>query len=246
MSEPTRYRRRADCGHDYMAVRPQGRRHKLCPCCVTRGLIAAYLRPCAGCGVELGPDTSTARGGRNRKFCRGCDGRRYEPLAVRPCKRCGIEFQTKSDANVFCSAYCYGHIPAHPERACEFSECGQLFRPVNMRQKSCSPAHARKAWAERNLERDADGKRDRYHRRRALRKGAATGAPVIRSEIAERDEWICHLCNGDIPRDAAWPDPFSLSLDHVIPLSKHGIHDPSNVKAAHLRCNVAKGAEVAA
>ncbi|NKT05174.1 hypothetical protein GS485_11095 [Rhodococcus hoagii] len=38
-----------------------------------------------------------------------------------------------------------------------------------------------------------------------------------------------------------YPHPKSASLDHVIPLSCGGAHDPSNVALAHLACNVAKG-----
>jgi 5-methylcytosine-specific restriction endonuclease McrA len=36
------------------------------------------------------------------------------------------------------------------------------------------------------------------------------------------------------------PDPMSPSLDHILPLSKGGTHEPRNVQLAHLGCNVRK------
>lgn len=206
--------------------------------------------PNGTCAVCLSPiERPPGQRGRARKYHRECDphGRRHEPLGPRECKRCDATFQPKGEGNVYCSPECQGYQPrVNSPRVCEFSQCGQTFQPKTANARSCSPGHARKAWAERNPERELEGKRARYHKRRALRKGAATGERVETLAIAERDEWTCHLCDTEIPRDASWPAPLSLSLDHVIPLSKGGIHDPSNVKAAHLRCNVAKGDRLAA
>lgn len=204
MSKSTRYRRKAGCGHDYMAVRAQGRRHKLCPCCTARSQIATWMRPCVKCGTELGPHTSATQGGRNRKFCPECDSTRGG-LGPRPCVTCGERVSSNDPRHRFCSRPCRERArhPLPPERPCEFSECGEMFQPSNTRHKACSPMHARKAWQERNPERDADVRRDMYHRRRARKKGSTSGAPVIRREIAERDEWTCHLCDEPIPKSAA-------------------------------------------
>jgi 5-methylcytosine-specific restriction endonuclease McrA len=112
----------------------------------------------------------------------------------------------------------------------------------------CCEDHGRKLWkvrakAEGRPRHDpwTDKRREAYHRRRALKKGASTGNPVLFSEIAERDGWRCHLCGDRVKRGLAWPHPQSASLDHVIPLSRGGLHDPVNVRLAHLVCNVAKG-----
>lgn len=61
-------------------------------------------------------------------------------------------------------------------------------------------------------------------------------------EIFERDNWICQLCNRPVDPTLSWPDTESKSLDHVIPLSKGGLHTRSNTQLAHLGCNCSKQA----
>lgn len=114
------------------------------------------------------------------------------------------------------------------------------FQPKKLGQRTCSEAHGKKLWGRENPAPWSDRRRDNYHRRRALKKGATTGRPVVLAEIRERDGNRCHLC-GDRVSAKAWPHPLSASLDHVVPLTKGGAHDPDNVKLAHLACNTAKG-----
>jgi 5-methylcytosine-specific restriction endonuclease McrA len=85
-----------------------------------------------------------------------------------------------------------------------------------------------------------DRRRDNYHRRKALKKGTSVGDPVRRELIARRDRWCCQLCGERVDERLVWPHPLSASLDHVVPLTKGGAHEPANVQLAHLRCNVAK------
>lgn len=87
-----------------------------------------------------------------------------------------------------------------------------------------------------------DASRDRWQRRRALKKQASVGAPVLFTEIFERDGGLCQICGEGM--DGVWPGPLSPSLDHVVPLSLGGAHAPENVQLAHLRCNVSKGARL--
>lgn len=62
-----------------------------------------------------------------------------------------------------------------------------------------------------------------------------------RAEIFDRDGWVCGICSEPIDRDLLHPDPMSVSLDHIIPMSKGGGHVPLNVTCAHLFCNLSKG-----
>lgn len=77
-------------------------------------------------------------------------------------------------------------------------------------------------------------------RRRAL-KSAAFVENVSRLQVMERDGWRCQLCGDIILRDKVAPHPKSATLDHILPLSKGGTHEPANVQAAHFLCNSLKG-----
>ncbi len=56
-------------------------------------------------------------------------------------------------------------------------------------------------------------------------------------EIFERDHWICQICHKKVDKNKKYPNPFSSSLDHIIPLSKGGVHKRQNVQLSHLICN---------
>lgn len=213
-------------------------------------------RACCICSVTFVPHP---RDRRNRAYCSpACYvwARRHpdvpRPLS-RSCVTCDTDISERNIGAKYCSTRCgetaRGQRLAEPlpERACALPECGKVFQPRREMERCCSELHGKRLY---NRESRADGRqasapwsdrrRDGYHRRRARKKAAATGNPVLFREIAERDAWTCHLCASPVGR-LPWPDPMSPSLDHVLPLSKGGLHDPRNVRLAHLRCNSAKG-----
>jgi hypothetical protein len=83
----------------------------------------------------------------------------------------------------------------------------------------------------------------RQHVNNAQRRLRADGFPAgfSRRAIYERDDWVCGLCGEPVDPALTYPDPECASLDHVVPLSRGGSHDPTNLQLAHLRCNYAAG-----
>lgn len=59
---------------------------------------------------------------------------------------------------------------------------------------------------------------------------------ALRRSIIARDGRVCRYCGRKIgPRE-------TLHIDHVLPVTRGGSHDPSNLVVACMRCNSRKGA----
>jgi len=50
----------------------------------------------------------------------------------------------------------------------------------------------------------------------------------------------CAICGLLIDYDAQSTDPYSLNIDHIIPLAKGGATDLSNLQPTHRICNIRK------
>lgn len=59
--------------------------------------------------------------------------------------------------------------------------------------------------------------------------------------IAERDGWSCWLCGGALDGDGPLNGPAAPTIDHVVPRSRGGRSDLSNLRLAHRRCNGRRG-----
>lgn len=164
----------------------------------------------------------------------------------RACEQCASPFSTRKDrptrtcsppcALILIHGYPCSEVPwHHPSRSTRVPEdhlarqgrctrCTAHFTINSAGQRYCST---------RCRERAAGARRD------ARMRGAFV-SEVSPHEVYERDQWTCHLCAEPLDRDAQVPHPLAPTIDHVIPLARHGTHEPSNVKAAHFLCNATK------
>lgn len=115
---------------------------------------------------------------------------------------------------------------------CEY--CGREFGANRKKRLHCS-----KQCAEAN----------RYRRRAiyAQARRALVRARVEdfdRAEVFARDGWMCQLCDRPVDPSIEYPDAMSVSLDHVIPLSRGGEHSRANTQCSHLGCNNRKRARM--
>ena len=83
--------------------------------------------------------------------------------------------------------------------------------------------------------------RSSQNRKRRARMRLARSEPYTAVEIADRDGWKCQRCGERIGRKIKYPHPRSLTIDHIIPISRGGHDVRANVQAAHFSCNAAKG-----
>ncbi len=87
---------------------------------------------------------------------------------------------------------------------------------------------------ERRRQRDRENPepiREANHRRRSR----INGARVSHRAVYERDGGKCHLCGLAVPFDV-------MSLDHLVPLARGGIHTFENVRCSHRTCNMRRKA----
>lgn len=149
------------------------------------------------------------------------------PLVL-PCVGCGVIFRSQRRRVRYhspdCAAIASRSVPGSGPKACR--RCGQPFSARQPNATFCSrPCYA--IWHNTHgagLERNTH----RLTRRERL-------------AIFDRDHWTCYLCGSVIPPDRKRPDPLAGTLDHIIPVAMNGRHHPSNLAAAHLGCNIAKG-----
>lgn len=53
---------------------------------------------------------------------------------------------------------------------------------------------------------------------------------------------VCAICGRPLDKTLIYPHPLSPTVDHIIPIARGGSnHDPGNLQAVHLICNVKKG-----
>ena len=111
--------------------------------------------------------------------------------------------------------------------------CGAKFETLNPAQRTCSKRC---------------GKRLSYARKQhRIPKKQIVDKDITLEALYKRDSGVCYLCGGVCD----WEDKNEKgcgscypSIDHVTPISRGGMHSWSNVKLAHLACNIAKSDSV--
>lgn len=150
---------------------------------------------------------------------------------TRTCIFCEEQFQSKSPHANYCSRY-------HKERARDFRKTG--YRSIH--PKRCPECH--KAFIGRQASAIYCTDTCRHKRKKAerekLQKIFATKSAKFKQKIYFRDEGLCGVCGEPILLSHKYPHPESLTLDHIVPLSKGGAHSQYNIQLAHWTCNINK------
>jgi HNH endonuclease len=219
---------------------------KFCPGCKTEKPVAEFSRNkrrhdgltnyCRDCWRDISRaqyqknrDKLAARYLENRAAGKK-SGRNRSPEA--PCDQCGLSFRPRKGVSTCLPCrdgkpIKHGH-PSTYVRGCRCGPCKQVASSNALRNKR-----------ERLL---ASGlPDDNRHRTRARRFGGQY-QPIDRQAVFDRDAWRCGICKQPVDKGLPWPDPMSVSLDHIVPMSLGGDHSYENVQCAHLSCNQTKAA----
>ena len=124
-----------------------------------------------------------------------------------------------------------------PRKTCGALDC---IKKRNTERAIATEARKRAEYAGRGE--SYRGQWDRNDYGNGRKRAEEAGDAIDRDKLGERDGWICGLCSEPIDPVCKYPDPFSASIDHVIPLGPKfkGTHTWDNVQIAHNRCNVTK------
>ena len=135
---------------------------------------------------------------------------------------------------------------AHKKEIAEREKAYRLAhkKELNEKHRAYMLSHQKEniGWQKKYHQKHPEKQKILNRKRRALKRGVRHVAYAT-DYIFERDGWICQLCGRKINRRLKYPNPRSKSIDHIVPLSKGGNDSPSNVQAAHLRCNMIKKAK---
>ena len=148
------------------------------------------------------------------------------------CVGCGEIFEAKSGKAAACSDKCYKrHVTGTADKKCLQCDASikHLSGPVKYCE-DCAKARARDRRAAQRQSRSRHSGRFIEH--------------VAVSILAERDGFICQLCDSPVDMEQPWPGRWSPSVDHVVPISLGGEHSYANTQLAHLTCNIRKGNRV--
>jgi 5-methylcytosine-specific restriction endonuclease McrA len=84
-------------------------------------------------------------------------------------------------------------------------------------------------------------KRATKSRRRAIERGCKEARSIDPIKVLERDGWKCQICGVSTPqRLRGSMNKRAPELDHVVPISKGGLHTWTNLQCACRECNGAK------
>lgn len=210
-----------------------------------------------------------ARRVRNRERWR--ENNKPKEDVIKECEWCGQTYTVPArNAHIarFCSNECNsrskGHIPWEDwleiqrikgQEQCETTKlrkekekqkkirtvkcgvCGTRFKTLQFNQKTCSE-ECRKKW------------KNRRHDKRINKKNNID-KDITLATLYKRDKGICYICGEQTDiKDIEKHQTYSIagdkypSIDHVIPLSKGGLHSWNNIRLACRKCNSIKSNNV--
>ena len=185
---------------------------------------------CAVCGDPVTQDPGKGRPSTKCIPCRKRTG--GKSLASAECASCGINFVGVAGV-IHCSNKCRGNSMRKARPSCQ--NCG---KPARLRRRFCSPqCTADFLWGDYIAPPRVTN--DSCDRRRCKALGIPF-VPIKRVAIFERDGWICGICQQPVDKSLKYPHREAASTDHIVPLSRGGLHIAENLQCAHLVCNVAK------
>jgi 5-methylcytosine-specific restriction endonuclease McrA len=219
------------------------------PCRRARAVRTCEYEPC---GVQF--HTKTGHG----RFCSyNCFKSQVQAATQRTCETCGLDYHPtrgQGRSTRYCSQACRKIATAATARPLliwhiDCSECGRLFIARRPRQLTCGEDCRRRRVSRMTSEsikqryqsdpqfRDLVISKSQNRRARLLGLERITQPRHVIAWLMWRCCGSCGICGKPV---TAKSGPMRPSVDHTIPLSRGGKHEPGNLQLAHYRCNLQK------
>ena len=208
---------------------------------------------CKTCGTIAVKNAQCVKPSRNKKLqCDNCIERERLKRINKPkkprkkaefgegvCKECGKVFLRRSGNQKWCSEECYNKAHGIGQviiKRC--LECGKEFKTYHNGNlfcgKKCRKRRNRRMWAISKDER--------------LRKNGKADYSITLDKLVKRDMGVCQLCGKPVDTEDYQQDADGNfiagnkypSIDHILPISRGGVHTWDNVQLAHRYCNSLK------
>jgi len=158
------------------------------------------------------------------------------PVPWSNCERCEARFiqRGKKARCRDCQVDLVSLLRVRYSKVCQ--SCGERYETSQPHQLTCTKKCASRRT--RQTQRQRHGRQD-THRKRARRYGCEY-EPVSRTKVFERDGYVCQICGEATSSKYSFDDPWSPTVDHIVPMSKQGAHSYENIQCAHAFCNSVK------
>jgi len=220
------------------------------------------MNKCLNCGKDI-KIKSHHKGG-VRKYCsKSCmaEHKHFIDYKYTICQYCGKSFKEKREQpNLFCSRSCSAKFTyaenAYKKSAKEFHDselleeyrealakleelryriehekvcatCGKIFMAANSKTLCCSPECSRA--------------RDNRRRDGRIYRNGEPDLSISLSRLYARDNGMCQICGAHLTFSDNYNSDEYPTIDHIMPLSRGGLHAWNNVQLACRRCNTMKG-----
>lgn len=160
---------------------------------------------------------------------------------TRTCVGCGEQFTftvKRGPAPSFCTRSCYRLTDKDKATRKRYSKTDKDKASQKRYRETDRFKASQKKYRQSDIGKAVSSKVN--HRRRARKLDAFIEDVDVRI-LLDIQGGACFLCCQPISLDKKYPDPMSVSIDHITPLARSGVHSYENCAATHLQCNMVKG-----
>lgn len=164
------------------------------------------------------------------------------------CTVCSLAFVGRTRNRRYCGEVCRveGNRLKATQRWQEFLSTQPEFKEWDCEWCGLKVQVPRSLTGGRKYHDDCRGKARRARNRikTLKRQGVKTDKRITHEEVAERDNFVCYLCDAVVDMSLPRTSKLGATLDHVIPVSKGGEDCLENLRLAHWICNIRKSDKI--